>query len=125
MLYEKFLNIIRFGFYISVAFTAVMFIINRIDAEKKIDNFNRYEAGLTAYEKKTAEQSFYYQLTVVLLLGFIFFSVIKPPSWHLVEVAFKKLEEIIESIIGIRIDTDGMSSEGKLGKPLNSIDVNF
>lgn len=122
MLYEKFLDLIRFCFYISVAFTGIMFIINRVEADMKEDNFNRYEAGLTAYEKKTSEQNFYYQLTVVLLLGFIFFSVIKPPSWHLVEASFKKLEEIIGFSISIN---DSMSSEGKLGKPLSTVDVNF
>lgn len=122
MLYEKFLDLIRLVFYVSVAFTGIMFLVNRSNAEKKVDNFNRYDAGLTQYEQRTSEQNFYYQITVVLLLGFIFFSVIKPPSWHIVEASFKKLEEVIGLNITIK---DSMTSEGKLGKPLSTVDVNF
>lgn len=122
MLYEKFLDLIRLCFYGSVIFTSIMFIINRVEAESKIDDVNKYASGLSVYEKKTGEQNFYYQITVVLLLGFIFFSVIKPPSWHLVEATFKKIEEFIGLTITV---SDSMSSEGKIGKPLGSMDVNF
>ena len=123
MLYEKFLDLLRLAFYASVAFTAITFMIKYTQATDKINDVNKYASGLSVYEEKTGEQNFYYQLTVVLLLGYIFFSVIKPPSWHLVEGFFKKLEEII----GLTITdvSDSMKTEGTLGKPLSSVDVNF
>ena len=123
MLYEKFLDLLRLTFYASVAFTAITFMIKYTQAKDNIDDFNRYSADLSQYESVTGEQNFYYQLTVVLLLGYIFFSVIKPPSWHLVEGFFKKLEEII----GLTITdvSDSMKTEGTLGKPLSAVDVNF
>ena len=123
MLYEKFLDLLRLAFYASVAFTAITFMIKYTQAKDNIDDFNRYSADLSQYESVTGEQNFYYQLTVVLLLGYIFFSVIKPPSWHLVEGFFKKLEEII----GLTITdvSDSMKTEGTLGKPLSAVDVNF
>ena len=123
MLYEKFLDLIRLAFYASVAFTAITFMVKYTQATDNIDDFNRYSPDLSQYESVTGEQNFYYQLTVVLLLGYIFFSVIKPPSWHLVEGFFKKLEEVI----GLTITdvSDSMKMEGTLGKPLSSVDVNF
>lgn len=122
MLYEKFLDLVRLAFYISVAFTGIMFIVKRVEADNSKHAHNKYDGELSRYDIKISEQNFYYQITVVLLLGFIFFSVIKPPSWHLVEASFKKLEEIIGVTISIN---DSMSSEGKLGKPLSAVDVNF
>ena len=123
MLYEKFLDLLRLAFYASVAFTAITFMIKYTQAKDNIDDFNRYSADLSQYESVTGEQNFYYQLTVVLLLGYIFFSVIKPPSWHLVEGVFKKLEEAI----GLTVSnvSDSMKTEGTLGKPLSAVDVNF
>lgn len=122
MLYEKFLDLVRLAFYVSVAFTSIMFIVNKVEADNSKHGYNKYDAELSRYDMKISEQNFYYQVTVVLLLGFIFFSVIKPPSWHLVEASFKKLEEIIGFTISIN---DSMSSEGKLGKPLSAVDINF
>ena len=122
MLYENFLDLVRLSFYVSVAFTSIMFIVNKVEADNSKHAHNKYDAELSRYDMKISEQNFYYQITVVLLLGFIFFSVIKPPSWHLVEASFKKLEEIIGVTISIN---DSMSSEGKLGKPLSAVDVNF
>lgn len=112
MIFDAFIGFLRFSFYVLLLALIVMFFIKRDEVSDSMDNHNKYSSGITVFEKKHLEQEFYYELIVILLLTLIFFSVIKPPGWHLIERIFNSGEDVFGGLFGI--DVEGMKSTNSM-----------
>lgn len=108
MIFDVFIGFLRFSFYVILLAFIILFFIKRNEVTDNIDNHNKYSSGITVFEKKHLEQEFYYELIVILLLSLIFFSVIKPPGWDLLERVFNSGEDLFGGLFGI--DVEGMKT---------------